>query len=267
MLTSAIISQTKPNLGNPGSCLEVVRGIAIHYTLNPFHVNRVYVDYPSGFIEESFAHLDSNDIRDYVCDVMESHCTDTFKHNNFTSGDDCKIAYDNLPKNLTDGGYLDGKTKGCRILHSAFAAENSDHCPHLSFAPMEDKKGRTLCQESKRRRPSDVFSQYELDTMAEIAYKMGFPESLYRSCEYDPNRTADSPFDERPTLLRATDSVPLSHFNDGQFQASAGMLGFGTVVRTHLDYQLLTVSINPDNSAGIRNIYHVDYISSFWRRD
>ncbi len=194
----------------------------------------MYVYYPSGAIEESFSHLDSKDIRDYVCDVMESHCADTFKYNNFTSGDDCRIEYDSLPGNITDGAYVDGKTKGCHILHSAFAAENSDHCPHLSFAPMEDKKGRTLCQESKRRKPSDVFSQYELDTIAEIAYKMGFPESLYRSCDYDPNRTADSPFDERPTLLRATDSIPLSYFNDGQFQASAGMFVFGTVMRTHL---------------------------------
>ena len=182
----------------------------------------MYIDYPSGFIEESFTHLDSDDIRDYVCDVMESHCADTFKYNNFTSSIECRNAYDSLPRNVTDGGYLDGKTKGCRILHSAFASENSHHCPHISFAPMEDDKARILCQESAGRTASEFFSQYELDTMEDIAYEMGFPDSSYRHCEYDPNRTPDSPFDERPTLLRATDSVPMSYANDGQFQVSEG---------------------------------------------
>lgn len=220
LLTSAIISQTKPNLGNPGSCLEVVRGIALHYTVNPFLVIRVNVFYPSEFIEESFSNLDSDDIRDYICDVMESNCADTLKYNNFTSSNDCKIAYDNLPANLTSDGYLDGKTKGCRILHSAFAAKNEHHCPHISFAPMEDEDGRIMCQESKERKVSDVFSRYELDTIAEQAYEMGFPYSLFRSCVYNPDRTVDSPFDEKPALLRSTDSVPLTYANDGQFQVS-----------------------------------------------
>jgi len=131
---------------------------------------------------------------------------------------------------VTDGGYLDGKTKGCRILHSAFASENSHHCPHISFAPMEDDKARILCQESAGRTASEFFSQYELDTMEDIAYEMGFPDSSYRHCEYDPNRTPDSPFDERPTLLRATDSVPMSYANDGQFQVYVTFIIWITLV-------------------------------------
>lgn len=200
--------------------MDGVRAFALHYTLNPFKINRYYVDFTAGFVEETYKHLDSDDIRDYVCDVMESRCSDTFKYNNFTSSLDCKTAYDNLPL-IDEGGYLDGNTKSCRMIHAALASEDSHHCPHISFAPMKDKKGKIKCQESKRQKDSDIFSQYELDTITETGYKLGFPETLYRNCTYNPNMTTDSPFDERPKMLLATGSVPLSYANDGQFQVSS----------------------------------------------
>lgn len=50
---------------------------------------------------------------------------------------------------MTEGpyDYLDGMSKGCRILHSGFVAKgNSDHCPHLSFVPIPDKNNQLKCQ-------------------------------------------------------------------------------------------------------------------------
>lgn len=260
LLTYTVISQTTPHLGSPGACLEGLSGVALHYTVNPFQVTKIFVDATPEFIEATFSHFDSDDIRDYVCDVMEFHCEDTFEYNNFTSSNDCKLAYDNLPKNISAGGYLDGKSKGCRILHSAFAAENSAHCPHLSFAPMQDKMGRTLCQESKGRKAADIFSQYELDIIAENSYKFGFPTSHYRYCQYDPDRSKDSPYDERPTLLRATDSIPLTYASDGQFEVKNAR-NFDYLPDSH-GTLITTLSIF-NNTLGIWCVHRLDYFSSF----
>ena len=44
--------------------------------------------------------------------------------------------------------YFDGKSQACRVLHADFAAENSEHCPHISFIPAADVNGYIACQNS-----------------------------------------------------------------------------------------------------------------------
>ena len=83
-----------------------------------------------------------------------------------------------------DGGYLDGNTKGCRILHSAFAETNDKHCPHLSFVPEEDYLGRVKCQSSGGVQPEDLFSDQELTFFQKYGEEHGLPrDTLFAECE------------------------------------------------------------------------------------
>ena len=106
---------------------------------------------------------------------MKSNCQETFKLNNLT-WTDCLAKYDALPPTNAQG-YLDDNTKGCRILHSVFAAKNKNHCPHLSFIPQEDHHGIIKCQTSKGTKPSDLFSAFELEKIEEISHEWGFDET------------------------------------------------------------------------------------------
>ena len=179
---------TKPNMKNPqGVCLEWVRGMALHFSLNPFLLKKLNLFFPIALQQSSFESVDAADVRDLVCNIMESNCTNTLVYNNLTV-EGCKLEYDKL--NMTNDGYLDGNTKGCRILHSSFVPENTDHCPHISFAPMADNEGMVKCQTSKGRKPSDLFSPQELEYIRDKGDELGFPPNLTRSCLLKSNGTA-----------------------------------------------------------------------------
>lgn len=172
--------QIKSKYQSEGACLETAVGYTLHFTPKPFKVTRISLYYSRDFLSALFDKaLDSGGVRKYVCDIMEINCRETFDLNNLTSSS-CQSTYDSLP--LSNGeGYLDGKSTACRILHSAFAAQNKDHCPHLSFVPQMDLKGRVKCQESKEHKPSDFFSSFELETIKKRGHELGFPDSL---CEF-----------------------------------------------------------------------------------
>ena len=172
---------TQPNNLNPqGVCLEWTRALTLYYSISPkFLIKKLNLFFPIAFQKAIFDSVDADDVRDLVCNVMESNCTDTLQFNNM-SVEGCKDAYDKL--SMTDNGYLDSNTKGCRILHSSFVPKNTGHCPHLSFAPLADEKGKIKCQTSRGRTPSDLFSQQELGIIALKGDKLGFPTNLTRSC-------------------------------------------------------------------------------------
>merc|ERR1712100_510477 len=94
---------------------------------------------------------------------MQQNCPDTWKLNGLGSRAECVELLESL--DYTDGelGHIDGNTQGCRLLHATFAAENKDHCPHLSFVPQKDKHGRIKCQISKGKRPSELFDLLDLN--------------------------------------------------------------------------------------------------------
>ena len=89
----------------------------------PYEENKSAI--PNIIHQGFFDSLDAADVRDRVCNVMESNCTNTLQFNNLTV-DGCKEAYDKL--NMTDNGYLDGNTKACRMLHSGIVPQNTVHC-------------------------------------------------------------------------------------------------------------------------------------------
>ncbi len=214
--------------------MDTYVGFTVHYKPKPFLVERINLFYS---IDKLFGEvLDTDGVRDYICNLMESNCQQTFDLNNLTSST-CKTTYDSLPIDVD--GYLDGNTKGCRILHAAFASVNENHCPHLSFTPEKDYLGHVKCQESQGRVASDLFSPFELDKIDEQGYEAGFPPSLYEECEFDPHLTPESVFNTEPDTLGATDTVPLEYLNDGQFQVYAAFVAWFTLVLSGLGTEYL----------------------------
>lgn len=85
------------------------------------------------------------------------------------SMEECLTKYRALPQVDEIGGstFIDGDTKGCRVLHSAFAATNPKHCPHVSFEAEEDAKGLVKCSTGGGMYPTNLFSNA---TIAKFLY-------------------------------------------------------------------------------------------------
>jgi hypothetical protein len=137
------------------------------------------VFYPNMFLDYLFAEVFATpQIARKVCEVMESNCTETFYNiDGFSTIDDCIEGYYTLDQ-IEPGfpGYVDGRTRGCRELHVAFAAVNQDHCPHLSLTPQYDVNCELKCQVSKQTPLLDLWTQEELDYFASVAESRGYTD-------------------------------------------------------------------------------------------
>lgn len=144
------------------TCIVTAGGEKIYWTLRGSSefdkIKKLHVYLPGNFMYRMFSQaFDNSNVRDSVCNVMKSEgCTDVWAQNNLTD-ELCHEMYDALPLPGPDG-YLDDNTSGCRLLHTAFAGTNPDHCPHLSFIPMADRKGRIKCQTSSNVDPTSLFT-------------------------------------------------------------------------------------------------------------
>lgn len=170
-------------------CLEFLGATKIKYTpgfaalFGGFVVNQVTLFYPGPLLAQLFGTaLNTNEVGAYVCGVMENSCNSTFVANNLTTSPDaCPTKFSSLDPVGPDG-YLDGNTKGCRILHAAFAESNDAHCAHISFIPELDPKGQIKCQTGDGLELSDLFTPQELDDIVAAGVQFGLdPETLYTS--------------------------------------------------------------------------------------
>jgi len=187
-------AQVKPeySVSGEGVCLITTVGFKLYYTVNNlkgdgFLIQRTNLFYPDKFLPMLFNDgIGGENTTDYICnDVLKDSCQDVYKENGLDE-EKCKSMYDSLPP--TDAyGYLDGYTKGCRILHSAFAKINEKHCPHMSFIPIPDYLGTLWCQKSDGVKAEELFTYAELGAIKDFAIKSGFdPVTLTSKCTYDP---------------------------------------------------------------------------------
>ena len=96
------------------------------------------------------------------------------------------------------------RRSSCRKVHAVFAANNSNHCAHLSFKPMADPKGKFKCQESAQVPVSDLFSDDELATFATFVAAEGFePDQHWRlsPCQTQADCPAAGDPEEHPKLI------------------------------------------------------------------
>mmetsp|Transcript_12899 Transcript_12899/g.18414 ORF Transcript_12899/g.18414 Transcript_12899/m.18414 type:complete len:348 (-) Transcript_12899:418-1461(-) len=126
---------------------DAVAGSLISYGLTgdpvtPITVQSINIWLPDELMSLSLPEIvNTKPSENFFCDVLINECGKDI------SKKDCKKMYRDLPDvNVIDGlTYLDGDTKGCRIFHSAFAAQNKDHCPHITFEAEADSKGFVKC--------------------------------------------------------------------------------------------------------------------------
>lgn len=133
-------------------------------------VKEANVWFPENFLEFIFETLIPENTVEWLCDLIEDSCPDTWAHNNFGNNNNkCKANYHALPKTETDRFAVTGKSLGCKVLHATFAKTNEAHCAHTSFKKQEDPKGQIKCQKVSGVTPEDVFSQGELAFFAHVA--------------------------------------------------------------------------------------------------
>jgi len=191
--------QVKPkySVSGDGMCLITTVGFKLYYTVSNlkgdgFLIKRTNVFFPDKFLPMLFNDgIGGENTTDYICnDVLKDNCPTVYKDNGLDE-EKCKSMYDSLPP--TDAyGYLDDYTKGCRILHSAFAEINKEHCPHISFTPIPDYTGTLWCQKSGGVKSEDLFTPFEIGKIKDFAIKSGFdPVTLTSTCTYDPDRASN----------------------------------------------------------------------------
>ncbi|GFH56078.1 hypothetical protein CTEN210_12554 [Chaetoceros tenuissimus] len=181
---------------NQEVCFAALSGAVINYQITspqpqptPIEVNTIDAYLPDGFIKESQIVLDTEATAEFVCDVhlkckqdkrgarklkatkspsdkvtkapTQTKAPKGSKSSKLSKGmKKCLKKFNELPAFDSANGftYLDGNSKGCRNLHSSFAASNPDHCPHVSFKADEDVNGFVKCNESEGLLPTDLFS-------------------------------------------------------------------------------------------------------------
>ena len=121
-----------------------------------------------------------------VCATMMSGCPETFEKNCYnapgevTGLDKCMAELLSLPATDNDGPTFNGKSFGCRFLHSIFAGSNAKHCGHISFDPEYDPNCYTKCQDAAGITNADMFHPIELGFLAGEAAKHGLPVEQWK---------------------------------------------------------------------------------------
>jgi hypothetical protein len=172
---------------------DAVVGLRLQFTItddqniaNPQSItmNRVELNYPSGFMEYLFGTLlRTQAMAEEICTIQRTHCFDQFKLENCydpVSIDECVNDVLSLP-GVEDGGFIDGKSMGCRVLHQSFVPVNAAHCPHISFIPKYDENCFLKCQESKKKFAEDFFLEEELQFFAAYGAAVGLGEDQWAS--------------------------------------------------------------------------------------
>jgi len=219
-------------------CFENIVSTTLYFTVKPvFLVQKVNV-FSSPAIGEALwgQWLNTEGVKDFVCDTMEANCQSTYQMNNLTP-QLCRETYDALPAtDIEGGGGVATNSKGCRAMHATFAAQNKDHCPHLSYIPETDINGKIKCQEgTKTSKPSDLFTTFELDLVKDFAIQKGFsPDTLMRECYYKTNPDFVGFEEESRYKLGITDKNPLSGLSDTDFLCYFALMLWVTIVLTGL---------------------------------
>jgi len=125
-------------------------------------IRRINIYYDVPFLTWFFGTATNTEgVRDYMCSTLDEQCPTAWEKSELSSVEECKDRLAALPvtTSAAAGVSVSGRSLGCRVLHASFAETNPEnHCPHISFAPMEDPKGRVKCQNDTAVEPSELFS-------------------------------------------------------------------------------------------------------------
>jgi hypothetical protein len=153
----------------------------IFYKLSDNNIPRLNVFFSQPAANVLFGNvLNTGRTRNFICDVIENECPETYTLNNELSTEACSSKLETLPILTGDRSYFDGDSQGCRALHGVFASQNSKHCAHLSFVPQTDTNGDMKCQDSAEIAISDLFDPQDLVSYDSYVQS---PESLIETLD------------------------------------------------------------------------------------
>jgi hypothetical protein len=128
--------------------------------------------------------MNSNNTRRFLCrEIMSGACGHILNQTVASASPQCEDTLQALPTTQGTWNHFDGNSSGCRAMHGAFAQHNPVHCPHLSFTPMLDPRGRIKCQESKKVLPSDLFTESDMETFRTFGRRRGIDPELGHDSE------------------------------------------------------------------------------------
>jgi len=191
--------------GGKTTCLDAPLGAFMQFTpkitngaVSGMTVKKYYAYLPEDLISEAFDLFDTDATAEYVCNVLEINCADNmmFKDRDLRDmsnieelrnlkrrkQNSCLKRFEKLPAYEGKLNYIDGNSKGCRMLHAELAKANDMHCPHVTFEKEPDTNGKVKCSKSKKNQYHDLFQDWQLDffRLAAIALYGLDPDSLLR---------------------------------------------------------------------------------------
>lgn len=168
--------QFVPKVGatTPGfPSFDLLSSTKIFYDLTSKKVSRINAYFPVPVFQYVFNEmLGSANTISFVCDVMAGPCASLLTDHNSAT---CAADLTALPGAEGDDLYIDGNSRGCRVLHAALASTNPEgHCAHVSLSTTDlDPNNENKCSVSAQTTVSSLFSGKDLDYFREFASKQG----------------------------------------------------------------------------------------------
>jgi len=151
--------------------------MSLTFDMNANKITDIYAYVPKGVIHTWFDQTFTDSGVERLCTITSDSCADVFEQNGITSVEECKERMQSLDM-VTGDNYFDGESFACRLAHGIMAEHNPDHCPHISFLPMEDKDGTIKCQESAGNLPTDVLSASKIANFETFMVRHGIDPTV-----------------------------------------------------------------------------------------
>lgn len=174
---------------NQDMCVDAVAGSTLYYTMTgdvrkPINIHLLNTWLPDEIISNTISFQNTPATAEYVCNIITNVCNYTSGVESMESSNSCLDMYNSLPLFDTVKGeeeslsYLDGNSKGCRILHSYFSLTNKDHCPHVSFEADKDVNGFVKCNKTEGTLTTDLFTEEEISSFYSAAHMLGLDSAI-----------------------------------------------------------------------------------------
>lgn len=158
-----------PSSGQVAANYTVANMVKLYFDVKERYIPKINVFYTETFVNFCFTFLyNTEELRAYICNVYEGSTCSAI----LNPPADCMGQLRSMDTISVDGR-VDGNTVGCRLLHAVLATSRDQHCPHISFEPMEDVHGKIKCQTEGDLTIYDLFTQGDLDAFADYASGRG----------------------------------------------------------------------------------------------
>lgn len=186
---------------NTEVCLDMVQGTKLLYSLPEKSSKDIPIIgnvfwFPDGAVREIFESINTEATIEHTCDVIEtcekqtrklkagkkSKKSKKSKSKKSNKGKSCVKKLGRKPLFEDNGlAYVDGDSIGYRARFTNLASDNTEYCPHVSFAKEKDSSGYRPCAKSEGLLESDLFSDVEILAIKEVGKDIGFGNKGYKA--------------------------------------------------------------------------------------